>query len=72
VLDWTLNLHPGKSKGYNIKICSIELKWDGKKNKIWYDNEMRCEMEEIHSAYKVEQTNDYLGLFIDTYKSEVE
>jgi len=27
----------------------------------------RCEMEEIYSAYKVEQINDYL--FIDTYKT---
>jgi len=25
----------------NINICSGELKWDGKKTKIWYDNEMR-------------------------------
>jgi len=25
----------------NINICSIELKWDGKITKIWYDNEMR-------------------------------
>jgi len=25
----------------NIDICSIELKWDGKKTKIWYNNEMR-------------------------------
>jgi len=25
----------------NINICSIELTWDGKITKIWYDNEMR-------------------------------
>jgi len=25
----------------NINICSIELKWDGKITKIWYNNEMR-------------------------------
>jgi len=25
----------------NIKICSIELKWDSKITKIWYDNIMR-------------------------------
>jgi len=25
----------------NINICSIELRWDGKITKIWYDNEMR-------------------------------
>jgi len=25
----------------NINICSIELIWDGKITKIWYDNEMR-------------------------------
>jgi len=26
---------------FNTNICSIELKWDGKITKIWYDNEMR-------------------------------
>jgi len=26
---------------FNINICSIELKWDGKITKIWYHNEMR-------------------------------
>jgi len=25
----------------NINNCSIELKWDGKITKMWYDNEMR-------------------------------
>jgi len=25
----------------NISICSVEIKWDGKKTKIWDDNEMR-------------------------------
>jgi len=25
----------------NINIRSIELKWDGKITKIWYDNDMR-------------------------------
>jgi len=35
----------------NINICSIEVKWDGKLTKIWYDNEMRwiriTKMEQI-------------------------
>jgi len=30
-----------KDGGNNFNICSIELKWDGKITKIWYDNEMR-------------------------------
>jgi len=32
----------GKATGYNlsINISSIELKWEGKINKRWYDNEM--------------------------------
>jgi len=39
----------------NINICSIELKWDGKKLKYdmitrWDKYEYRCEMEEIYSA----------------------
>jgi len=25
----------------SINICAIEIKWDGKITKIWYDNEMR-------------------------------
>jgi len=25
----------------NINVCSIELKWDGKITKVWYDNKMR-------------------------------
>jgi len=28
------------TKKININICSIELKWDGKITKIWYDNEI--------------------------------
>jgi len=32
-------IHPWIS--INIIICSIELKWDGKKTKMWYNNKMR-------------------------------
>jgi len=32
---WSININ------ININICSIELKWDGKLTKIWYDNKMR-------------------------------
>jgi len=32
--------HP-KNINININICSIELKWDGKITKIWYDNEIK-------------------------------
>jgi len=58
----------------NINICSIELKWDGKITKMWYDNE-RDEVNTNNGVKwrrfivpkKVEQIND--NLFIDTYKS---
>jgi len=30
-----------KTSNININICSIELNWDGKITKIWYDNDMR-------------------------------
>jgi len=33
----------------------------------WGEYEEQCEMEEMHSALKVEHINDYL--FIDAYKS---
>jgi len=42
-LECSIRLH------INIIIYSIELKWDSKITKIWYDNEMRW-MEEIYNA----------------------
>jgi len=63
---WRINI--------NFNICSIELKWDGKITKIWYDNEMRwiritngVKWRRFIVPRKVEQINNYL--FIDTYKS---
>jgi len=58
----------------NINICSIELIWNGKITKIWYDND-RDEVNTNNGVKwrifivpkKVEQINDQL--FIDTYKS---
>jgi len=50
----------------SINICSIEIKWDGKKTKIWYDNEMRWTRITVWNGGD-EHINDYL--FIDTYDS---
>jgi len=58
-----------RSFNININICCIELKWDGKITKIWYDNEMRWIRITVWSGGDLSclKINDYL--FIDTYNS---